>query len=104
MGRLLSVAALFIYVAAAQTDDPASESHRAKELMAQGRFEEAIPIYEALVKAVPGNPGLILNLGLAQEMAGNPAQAIPHFEAVLKVQPDNIPALTSIATAHLQLH
>jgi tetratricopeptide (TPR) repeat protein len=104
MGRLLIVAALFIYAVAAQTDELASESHHAKELMAQGRFEEAIPIYEKLVKALPGNPGLILNLGLAQEMAGNPAQAIPYFEAVLKVQPDNIPALTSIATAHLQLH
>lgn len=72
--------------------------------MAQGRFEEAIPVYESLVKAVPGNPGLILNLGLAEEMAGHPAQAVPHFEAVLKKQPDNMAALTSLAMARLQLH
>jgi len=103
-GRLLSAAALFIYGSAAQTDDLASESHEAKELMAQGRFEEAIPIYESLVKALPGNLGLVLNLGLAEEMAGHPAEAIPHFEAVLKVQPDSVPALTSLAMTRLQLH
>jgi tetratricopeptide (TPR) repeat protein len=106
--RLAFQAAFFILLTASpafpQTDGLAQNSHRAKELMAQGRFEEAIPICEELVKAVPGNQGLILNLGLAEEMAGHPAKAIPNFEAVLKVQPDSIPALTSIATARLQLH
>lgn len=72
--------------------------------MAAGRFEEAIPIYQKLVSAVPGNFGLILNLGLAQEMAGHPQPAIPNFETVLKQQPDSIPALTSLAMAHLQLN
>jgi tetratricopeptide (TPR) repeat protein len=104
IGRLLGAAALFVYGATAQTDDLASESHKAKELMAQGRYEEAIPIYESLVKALPGNPGLVLNLGLAEEMAGHPAEAVPHFEAVLKVQPESVPALTSLAMARLQLH
>ena len=104
MGRLLSVAALFIYTAAGQTGDLASESHQARELMGQGRFEEAIPIYEKLVQALPGNLGLVLNLGLAEEMAGHPAKAVPHFETVLKKQPENLPALTSLATARLQLH
>lgn len=102
-GRLLTVAALFISAAAAQTQDLASESHNARELMAQGRFEEAIPICKKLVAALPGNSGLLLNLALAEEMAGHPEDAIPHFEAVLKAQPDSIPALSSIATAYLQL-
>lgn len=91
-------------LAVAQSEDLAEQSHRAKELMAAGRFEEAIPIYQRLAKAVPGNPGLILNLGLAEEMAGHPQEAIPHFEAVLKAQPDNVPALTSLAMAELQLN
>ena len=30
--------------------------------MAAGRFEEAIPVYKQLVQAVPGNPGLLMNL------------------------------------------
>ena len=37
--------------------------------MAAGQFEAAIPVYQQLVQAVPGNPGLRLNLALAQHMA-----------------------------------
>jgi tetratricopeptide (TPR) repeat protein len=86
----------------ANSDALAEQSHRAKELMAEHRFADAIPIYEQLVRALPGNPGLILDLGLAEQMAGQPRKAIPQFEAVLKLQPDNVPALTSLAMAALQ--
>jgi tetratricopeptide (TPR) repeat protein len=89
--------------AQADVDRLAEESRHAKELMAERKFAEAIPIYEHLVKAVPGNPGLLLNLALAEEMAGRPARAIPHFEAVLKVQPNSVPALLSLSMARLQL-
>ena len=88
-------------LAAAQAD-LAAASHQAKELMAAGRYEEAVPIYQKLVADVPNNPGLILNLGLAEEMGGHPAQAIPHFQTVLRAEPDNIPALTSLGTSALQ--
>jgi predicted Zn-dependent protease len=88
----------------AQDDRLALQSQQAKQLMGEGRFQEAIPIYQQLVRAVPGNPGLILNLGLAQFMAGHPSDAIPQFEAVLKTDPANVPALSSLATAHLQLN
>ena len=72
--------------------------------MAGGHFEEAIPICEQLVKAMPGIPGLVLNLGLAEEMAGHPDKAAPRFKEVLKVEPGNVPALTSLATVQLQLN
>ena len=71
--------------------------------MAEGRFADAVPVYRQLVKALPGNPGLLLNLGLAERMAGQPGPAIAHFEAVLKLQPGNLPALISLASAHLEL-
>jgi tetratricopeptide (TPR) repeat protein len=80
----------------------AEQSHRAKELMAAGRYQDALPVYRQLVKALPGNSGLRLNLGLAEEFAGHPDRAIAQFELVLKAQPDNVPALTSLATARLQ--
>jgi tetratricopeptide (TPR) repeat protein len=84
--------------------DLAAQSHYARELMADHRFTEAVPIYESLVKALPGNMGLLLNLGLAEEMAGQPARAVPHLQAVLKAQPDSVPALTSLSMARLQLN
>jgi tetratricopeptide (TPR) repeat protein len=105
--RRLFIGAAFLFlhgIAVAQNNDLAFQSQQAKQLMAEGRFDEAIPIYERLVAAVPGNAGLILNLGLAEEMGGHPQKAIPHLESVLKVQPDSVPALTSLAMAHLQLN
>lgn len=94
----------FLFVYPASSDDLAEESHRARELMSQHRFSEAIPIYEQLVKALPDNVGLLLNLALAEEMAGHPAQAAPKFETVLKTQPDSVPALVSLSMARLQLN
>ena len=89
---------------AAQSDGLARKSQYAKRLMSEGRFADAIPVYAELVNAVPGNPGLLLNLALAEHMAGQPRQAIPHFEAVLKVQPGSVPALFSLAACHLELN
>ncbi len=71
--------------------------------MAAGRYAEAVPIYTELVRAVPNNPGLILNLGLAQQLAGRPRLAIPHFEAAVKLQPDLYPAWFSLGTARMEL-
>jgi predicted Zn-dependent protease len=95
---------LAVGVSMAQDQDLAALSHTAKQLMAEGHFEEAIPICKQLVKAVPRNPGLILNLGMAEEMAGHPGEAVPRFEAVLKIEPKNARALISLATVQLQLN
>ena len=87
-----------------QTADQARESQRAKEMMAAGRYEEAIPVYQRLVQTLPGNTGLLLNLALAQHMAGHEREAVPAFEAVLKLQPNLTPALFSLAAARLALN
>jgi tetratricopeptide (TPR) repeat protein len=97
-------ALLICALAAGQSDDLAAQSQRGKELMEAGRFEEAIPVYRKLVQAVPGNPGLILNLALAQHMAGHDREAVPNFEAVLKTEPKSLPALLSLGAARLALN
>ncbi len=71
--------------------------------MGEGRFADAVPLCRDLVKALPDNAGLRLNLGLALHMAGNPREAIPEFERVLKTQPSNFPALLSLGTARLEM-
>jgi tetratricopeptide (TPR) repeat protein len=105
--RRLALQAAFLLAASTFTvpaqSDLAEQSRHAKQLMADHRFADAIPLYEGLVKAVPGNSGLLLNLALAEQMAGRLAQSIPHFEAVLKMQPDNLPALLSLSMTRLQL-
>ncbi|MCU1260914.1 MAG: Tetratricopeptide 2 repeat protein [Bryobacterales bacterium] len=72
--------------------------------MAAGRFEEAIPLYRHLVQAIPGNPGLLLNLGLAEHMAGREREAIPSLEAVLRLQPKSMPALIGLGAAMLAMN
>ena len=84
-------------------EDLPAISQRAKSLMAEGRFKEAIPLYKQLVAALPGNPGLLLNLGMAEHMAGDERAAIPIFESVLKTQPKLLPALLSLGAARLAL-
>jgi predicted Zn-dependent protease len=49
---------------------------------------------------VPAKPGLLLNLGHAQQMAGHPQAAIPNHETEQKLQPNNLPALSSLADAY----
>jgi tetratricopeptide (TPR) repeat protein len=106
MGRAATRPVLFFFalVLGAQTEEQARESERAKQMMASGRYEEAIPIYRQLVQALPGNNGLLLNLALAEHMAGHDRESIPHFEAVLKTQPNLTPAWFSLAQARLALN
>lgn len=87
----------------AQPQDLAQKSHHAKELMAAGKFAEAIPLYRDLVRALPNNPGLIMNLGLALDMAGHKREAVREFEAVLKLNPLHVQALLLLGTTYLDL-
>ena len=77
----------------AQSQDFAEKSHRAKDLMAAQRFAEAVPIYRELVQALPGNPGLLMNLGLALDYSGHKREALSEFEKVLRLDPGQIQEL-----------
>ena len=101
IGRAALRLALFCFAAGlwAQSEEQAKEARQAKELLTAGNYEQAIPIYQKLVQALPGNAGLVLNLALAERMAGHNREAIPHFETVLKAQPKNREAREMLAGA-----
>src|SRR5881396_1162202 len=86
-----------------QTDSLALKSQRTKQLMAEGNFAQAIPLYRELNQAVPNNPSLMLNLGMALHMAGKKREAIPELEAAVKLDPALAPAWLFLGTARLQL-
>src|SRR5215472_1389988 len=100
-GRAALRLALFCFAASlqAQTEEQSKDSQHARELMEAGKYEQAIPIYQKLVKALPGNTGLILDLALAERMAGRDRESILHFEAVLRAQPKNEQVRGMIADA-----
>jgi tetratricopeptide (TPR) repeat protein len=99
----------FIFVASIlayptpQIDGLALKSQQAKQLMAEGRFEQAIPLYRELNKAVPNNPGLKLNLGMALHLAGKKREAIPELEQAVRLDPQMAPAWLFLGTTRLQL-
>jgi len=86
-----------------QSADLAGEAARAREFMASGEVEKAIPIYQRLVHALPDNPGLITNLGIALEMAGHDREAIEQLDAAVKLDPQYINARLFLGLAYLGL-
>jgi predicted Zn-dependent protease len=103
--RLWAAAFFFVQVTAcAQSANDTALSQQAKELMAQGQFAQAVPIYRDLLKRIPGNNGLLLNLAMAETMSGEAKQAIPHCRAVLEHDAQSVPALTMLSMAELQLN
>jgi tetratricopeptide (TPR) repeat protein len=86
-----------------QTADQVAKAQQGKELMAAGRFAEAAAVYSELVRAIPGNPGLLLNLGMAHHMAGQNEQAIAPLEAALKIDPGILPANLFLGLSYLSV-
>jgi tetratricopeptide (TPR) repeat protein len=70
-------------------DDLALKSQQAKRAMDAGRFAEAAAIYGELVRALPANPGLHLNLGLALYSEGKYRDALSQFQAAASREPDS---------------
>jgi tetratricopeptide (TPR) repeat protein len=101
--RFVVTLVLVFAQADAQTDELATKSKRGKDLMAAGKFDEAIPIYRELVKALPDNPGPVMNLGLALHMAGHEQEAVREFQEVLKIEPGHLPARLFLGAAYLAL-
>jgi tetratricopeptide (TPR) repeat protein len=88
----------------AQSDELTLKSQHAKDLMAEGKFADAIPLYVELNQAVPNNPGLMLNLGMAFHMAGQEQKAVAQLEAAAKLDPKLTPAWLFLGAARLQMH
>ncbi len=86
-----------------QTDELAEKSRHAKQAMVAGNYDEAATLYAELVRALPGNPGLVMNLGLALHSAGRYREAIDQFQAVVKRQPDSAAAWLLLGLDHLKV-
>jgi predicted Zn-dependent protease len=86
-----------------QTDDLAAKAQQGKEAMAAGRFDEAASLYGAIVRALPSEPGMQMNLGMALVMGGRPQEAVPHLQTALRLKPDLLPASLFLGAAHADL-
>src|SRR5918992_4375431 len=73
----------------------------AGEAMAAGRFDEAARLYGDMVRTLPANAGLQMNLGMALAMAGREDEAIAPLERAIALDPSLIPAFLFLGTSHL---
>jgi tetratricopeptide (TPR) repeat protein len=96
-------AALAVAALAAGQEQPASKADRAGRAMFEERFEDAAKLYRELVSEDPANPGLLLNLGLAEQSLGNYRDAVSRFRAVVKLQPETTIAWLLLGAGYRKL-
>ena len=87
----------------AQAPDPAREAERAQALVAAGKLDEAIRIYQDLVRNSPENPVLLLNLCVAEYTGKRYREAAATAAAALKLDPDLLPARLFLGASKLEL-
>jgi predicted Zn-dependent protease len=87
--------------AAAQTADLAARSRQAAQAMQAGKFDDAARIYRDLLQAVPDEPGLLMNLGMALAMGGREGDAIAPLQKAVALDPRLIPAHMFLGSSHL---
>jgi tetratricopeptide (TPR) repeat protein len=96
-GLSLMVVILISALSFAQTSFDAANA-----AYADGRYEEAASIYQALIDEQP-NATLYYNLGNAQFKRGELAQAILNYERALRLQPNNKDAKYNLAFAQSKI-
>jgi tetratricopeptide (TPR) repeat protein len=85
-----------------QPNDLVEMSRRGKQAMADGKYEEAVVIFKGLVQALPEEPTLRVNLGIAHYMAGQHEQAIVALEAASAGRAGLVSALFFLGAAYLK--
>ncbi|MGB2716178.1 MAG: tetratricopeptide repeat protein [Vicinamibacterales bacterium] len=84
-----------------QSSELAARSRAASRAMSQGRFDEAARIYQELSHALPDDPGLLMNLGMALAMGGHESEAIPPLERAVSLNATLVPAHLFLGSSYL---
>ncbi len=85
-------------------DTLAEKGEAAKQALLAGDYSKAVVLYRQLTAALPDNPGLRLNLGLALEKAGQASAAVPELQRASRGMPDSAGAWFLLGLAYQQLH
>ena len=68
-----------------------------------GKFNEAKPIYQALIKLIPNHPEVLGNLGTIELQRGNNDLGISHLTRALKSNPTEIKFIINLANAYISI-
>ena len=82
--------------------DPAALAKEAWGALSAHRFEEAITIYEGLVRASPDVAGFRMNLGIAHYLAEQYAKSLRELELAVRTDPSLTTAYVYLGASHLE--
>ena len=85
------------------SEELAARARQGRVAMAAGRFDEAARLYAEIVRELPDEPGMRLNLGMALSMAGQPREALSHLETAARLRPGLLPAALFLRMPHMAL-
>ncbi|HWC00886.1 MAG TPA: tetratricopeptide repeat protein, partial [Bryobacteraceae bacterium] len=88
---------------AAQPIDPQEKARQAAAAMQAGKPEVAIPLYQELMAAFPGNSSFALNLAIAQFKARRYQEAVDQCQALVRSEPRLFPAWLFLGAGRLEL-
>jgi tetratricopeptide (TPR) repeat protein len=73
-------------------------------LAQQGRYVEATAEYKTALELAPGNPGILLNLALAEYKAGQVPSAAERLEKLQQIAPEHLQGRLLLADCLLQMN
>jgi predicted Zn-dependent protease len=88
---------------AAQPIDPQEKARQAAAAMQAGKPEVAIPLYQELMAAFPGNSSFALNLAIAQFKARRYEDAVNQCQVLVRTEPRLFPAWLFLGAGMLEL-
>ena len=99
----LALVILFATALPSQAEDDPAKAQRAADLVVAGKAEEAIPLFEDLVRSHPNDAPLLLNLTIAEFKAGRYRNAAVHASEVLKIHPESAAANLFLGSSYEEL-
>ena len=81
----------------AQPGNPSFETAYANQCMAIGNFDQAVAIYDEVLRTMPHNPGIHLSRGHALKTVGDQENAVTAYRAAYQAKPDFGDAFWSLA-------
>src|SRR5947208_3348636 len=102
-GLFRRIGAGLLFTAAVWAQAGSEQLRRARELVFRGKAEQAIPIYQELIRTFPNRPDLLMDLCIAQFKAKHYRDSIEQAKAALRLQPELPSANLFLGASYVEL-